>query len=1034
MRKTLIERAFESTESARRTFSDTKFDMLESARGLFDKTFFVGTLFALDILLNTLADNVPKFAKELEGIEMSVQLKIRDNTKGRILYFREGRASGKNGIFPSADVQMIFDDETIARRVMLGQMLGKTTEFVSAAKNSQLTMEGPEGPDEKSMWFAGLLLKVFAFDVLYLGNYGTAMPNGEKRYVTGTNGGTMFVYVKDGKIVRMTPIELDEDDADPWSIKARGKVFTPPKRMTLSPYAMATKSSVYSPDRLLYPMKRVDFDPNGERNPQNRGISGYERISWEEASDIVAGEIMRVRLQYGPGTVLWCRGSHHLWGSVGYFTSCGFRFANCIGASTMLMNPDSWEGWAWGAVHHFGNTSRRGGLEPYNTVEDCLQNAELLVHWSSDPESTSGVYGAAEGTIRREWWAKDLKMPVVHIDPYQNATAAFMGGRWIAPKPGTDAAMALAIAYVWFQNDTYDHWFVENRTRGIEAWKKYIMGEEDGTPKTPEWQESITGVEARVVRALAEEWGKKKTHLAAGGIAGFGGACRTAYGTEWARAMVCLGAMQGFGKPGSNFGGLQYGTPLESRMYFPGYADGGFSGDYMTSGAGANMYNRMPQSPSVNTEYQTVPRLKMDEAILEGSSTTFSYDNFSAHGQFRQAKYPAPGHEGIKMIYKYGGSYFGTQPSSNRFVEMYQTDKIEFVVNQSIWMEGEARFADVILPACTNLERWDIGESANCGGYIYNSFLQNNHRLIHIQHKCIDPLGESKSDFDIYQLIATKLGLGQVYSEGNTEYDWVRRYFMSTDVAKVVSWRTFLKKGYYVVPPLPENKRDPLAFNWFYEGRKRDSPELIPLPSESYGKYSHGIQTPSGKFEFECQTLLRFDPNDKERMPICTYIPSFEGAESDLYAKYPLQMISPHSKYSYHTTNDGKGTAVVEINEHRMLIDGYNYWIFRMNPEDAADRGLKKGDIVEVYNDRGSVLCGLDTTQRLPRGVVHSYEACADYRPIGEPGKSPDVAGCVNILTSKRMLTKNSHGLSVNSCLVEVRKWEGGENPWIRSI
>lgn len=1003
----------------------------DSILGAFNKVFFVGTLFMIDPLLNTLAGAVPAFARELEGRDMSVQLKIRNDTKGRQIFFRDGKVSGRSGVYSNADVEMIFENEKIARKVMMGEMLGKTDDFVDAAKNTALILNGP---DEKAMWFSSLLLKIFAFDVLYLGNYGETMPNGEKRYVTCTNGGPLHVYVKDGKIIRCTPLELRPEDAKAWSIEAHGRTFTPPRRATVAPYGLAYKSLVYSPDRILYPMKRVDFDPDGERNPQNRGKSGYERISWEEAIDIVAREIVRVRETYGPGSVFWSRGSHHLWGTVGYFTSSAARFFNCIGATGMMMNPDSWEGWAWGAVHHIGSSARRGGLEPYSTVEDCLKNAEMIVFWSSDPESTAGVYGAQDGTIRREWFKK-LGLPVVHIDPYCNSTAAFMGGRWIAPKPGTDAALALAIAWVWLTNDTYDHDFVDNKTIGLEQWSRYVLGETDGTPKTPEWQEKITGVEARVVRALAEEWAKRKTYLSCGGIPGFGGACRTSHGTEWARAMTCLAALQGFGKPGSNFGGLQFGTPLDTRFYFPGYADGGFSGDYFGSGAGVTLYNRMPQSPSVNSEYQKIPRLMLPEAILEGHAEAYSYDNYSVHGQFRKASYPAPGHEEVKMYYKYGGSYIGTQPNSNRFVDMYQADKIEFVVNQSIWMEGEARFADIILPACTNFERWDIGEAGHCGGYIDKSFLQNNYRIIHMQHKCIEPLGESKSDFEIFHMIANKLGLWQVFSEGNGEYDWARRIYDCTDLAKRLSWRKFIKKGYYVLPPLESNCRDPLAYNWFYESRKRDVPELAPLPSEYYGRYNEGLQTPSGKYEFEAQTLKRFDPNDEDRLPICTYIPSIEGEESPLYEKYKLMLISPHSKYSFHTQGDSKDSDINEIREHRINIDGYNYWIFRMNTDDAAERGLKTGDLIEVYNDRGSVLCALDTTERLPHGVCHSYEACADFRALGEPGRSPEVNGCINTLTTSEMIIKRAHGLAVNSCLVEVRKWEGDEvNPWKKVI
>jgi trimethylamine-N-oxide reductase (cytochrome c) len=386
------------------------------------------------------------------------------------------------------------------------------------------------------------------------------------------------------------------------------------------------------------------------------------------------------------------------------------------------------------------------------------------------------------------------------------------------------------------------------------------------------------------------------------------------------------------------------------------------------------------------------------------------------------------------MFYKYGGSYFGTQPESNRFAKMYRSDKLDTVVSQSIWMEGETRYADVILPACTNFERWDIGEFASCGGYIEKSYLQNNHRVIHMEHKCIEPMGESRSDYDIFHDICSRLGMGQVFSEGCADFDWVKRYFNSTDLPKKLSWQQFLDKGYYIVPPLPENRRDALALNWFARGEKRDTPEQTTPPSEYYGRFNEGLQTPTGLFEFESQTLKRFDPDDPERPPICTWIPSWEGPESELYQKYKLQLISPHPKFSYHTMGDGKDTTVNDIDEHRMLIDGYRYWIFRMSPKDAADRGVRHGDVIEVYNDRGSVLCGLEITNRLPVGVVHSYESCSDYQPVGTPGESPEANGCVNILTPKRFIIERGHGLAVNACLVEVRKWEGDLGKWKKCI
>ena len=128
---------------------------------------------------------------------------------------------------------------------------------------------------------------------------------------------------------------------------------------------------------------------------------------------------------------------------------------------------------------------------------------------------------------------------------------AHLGGKWIAPKPGTDAALAQAICHVWIAEGLYDKKFVGERTNGFDGWKAHVLGGSDGQPKAPEWQEAETSVPARDVRALAREWGTKKTYLGAGswGV-GVGGARRTATGMQWARMMTILAAMQGWGRAG----------------------------------------------------------------------------------------------------------------------------------------------------------------------------------------------------------------------------------------------------------------------------------------------------------------------------------------------------------------------------------------------------------------------------------------------------------------------------------------------------
>jgi trimethylamine-N-oxide reductase (cytochrome c) len=305
--------------------------------------------------------------------------------------------------------------------------------------------------------------------------------------------------------------------------------------------------------------------------------------------------------------------------------------------------------------------------------------------------------------------------------------------------------------------------------------------------------------------------------------------------------------------------------------------------------------------------------------------------------------------------------------------------------------------------------------------------MQLNHRVIVFQHKCIEPLGESMSDYEIFNGICKRLGLSAYYSEGMTELDWVKRQFDASDLAKAISWKEFIRKGYYVVPAEKEALRAPTAYRWFYEGRLKDVPEPHPMVAD-YKEFRKGIQTQTGKLEFECESLKRFDAEDPDRPPIVKYQPSFEGPHAaELYAKYPLQLITPHPRYSFHTQGDGKDSFLNDIKDHRVLIDGYYYWIIRLNPNDAARRGIKQNDLVKVHNDRGGVICAAHLTNRLPEGVVHGYESSANYDPLGEPGKSIDRGGCLNLLSPKRSQIKKGHAMASSSALVEVEPWDRAE-------
>ncbi len=783
------------------------------------------------------------------------------------------------------------------------------------------------------------------------------------------------------------------------------------RKACIAPFTMVEKSRIYSDARIKYPMQRLDFDPHGDRHPENRGKSEYKRISWDKALDIVAGEMRRIRDSYGPEAIMSRASSHHNWGNLGYRTSTWARFFNMIGFTDILDNPDSWEGWHWGATHVYGFFWRLGMPEQYDLLEDALRHTELVVHWGNDPDSTRGIYGGQESAVWR-LWLRELGIKQIFIDPFCNYTATILGDKWIAPRPGTDAAMAEAIAYVWLKEGTYDESYVATHTVGFEDFVKHILGRDDGVARTPEWAAEICGVPEYTIRSLAREWASKRTMLAAGSRGGQSGACRQAYGTEWSRLMVLLQAMQGLGKLGVNIWGTTMGTPYNAEFDFPGY-----------SSFGPNFLNEFARNQVENPVQQRIYRLLMPEAILNPPIHWLgqTFCGQSLEQQFVPYTYPAPGCSEVKMFYRYGGSFLGTMTGTSRFVRMYQSPKLEFVVNQDCWWCTETGLADIILPACTNFERNDIGEWANTGGYTHHGSNACNHRIIVYQQKCIEPLYESKSDYQIFSEIADRLGIRDEYTEGNTDEDWIEKVFHYSDLPQYTSFEDFKKKGYFIVP-MPEKYQPTPGLRWFYDGRECDTPDHFnPKRHTEKGKE---LGTYSGKIEFVSQSLLEHLPDDEERPPLPRYIPSWEGYDSELARKYPLQLISPHPRYSFHTQYDSNNSWLSEIAGHRVLKDGYYWHPVRIHPSDAEPRGIKDGDIVKLYNDRGAVLCIADVTERMRPGVVHSYYGSGKYDPL-EPGNpdSVDRGGCVSILTPSRMLSENAPGMAPNSCLVEIARW-----------
>ncbi|MCD8344142.1 MAG: hypothetical protein LUC19_07150, partial [Oscillospiraceae bacterium] len=287
----------------------------------------------------------------------------------------------------------------------------------------------------------------------------------------------------------------------------------------------------------------------------------------------------------------------------------------------------------------------------------------------------------------------------------------------------------------------------------------------------------------------------------------------------------------------------------------------------------------------------------------------------------------------------------------------------------------------------------------------------------------------------IFSQVAARLGGGEECTEGRNEEQWAKRFWQFSDLPKHMSWEEFKKKGYYI-PPVsykPED-RDPKTglienwdrwpgFQWFAENRPCDTPNHQIFQEE------HKLGTLTGKWEFVSESMLYWAPDDEIRTPIAHYKDAWEGHKSLSADKYPYGMISPHPRFDYHTHYNLHAVWLWEIPENRHYINGNPYLVCRINPKVAAQKGIKDGDIVRLFNDRGSVLCAARVTRRVNKETIHAYTSSGIYNPIeyGER-ESWDKGGSVNLLVPGRLMGEYVPAMVPNSCNIDVELAEADPN------
>ena len=849
------------------------------------------------------------------------------------------------------------------------------------------------------------------------------------------SGGPSLVDSNDGRITRIRPYFYDKKHTDehcnPWVIKARGSEFRAPDRVTISPFGLGYKSRVYSKNRVRYPLKRVDFDPKGERNPQNRGKSPYVRISWDEAAQIVADELVRIKETYGPEAVL-CQADMHGEGKhVAPSHGCPNRLLALMGGYTLQMrNKDSWEGWFWGAKHVWGCEPIGEMMPMTNLFPDIAQNSELLLYWGCDPETTPlGVVGQLPS--RLVYWYKQIGLKSVFICPDLNYGAAVHADKWIPILPNTDAALQLAIAYTWITEGTYKKDYIETHAYGFERFEDYVLGREDGVPKTPEWASGKCGVAEWTIKALARDWAKKITSIV---HSNGGGYIRGPYASEPARLEAMLLGMQGLGSPGVhqakliefNLWNADYPLPYQGEFVpaVPHIADplrpvdGDVSPEINMKRFLLNdaQKKRAPELIELFKELpapqQFIPRTLIHRAILENEIEWYGLQCFSSSQiprennyrvptceyQFEKMVFPRPGLSRLHMIWTDAPCQTTCWNDGNLMIKAFQSGEIECIVAQHPWLENDCCFADIIFPVATKFEMSDIGNDLSSGAFT----------SLYLERPSCPPVGESLSDFDVCAEVAKKLGddYFKAYTGNLTEEERVRFFYKATGCEERMSWEEFSERKIFVIP-CKENAIDlPPGLRKFYE-----DPENNPLT------------TPTGKLEFTSTHIEKFMPDDPERPPIPKWIEKGESHDERLSSErakdYSLLCMSNHGRWRMHAQcDDIIWNREVETMKIRAK-DGYQYEPCWLHPTEARKRKIEHGDIVKVYNERGIVLCGAYVTERLIPGVCYVDHGARVDSII--PGLL-DRGGAINLITPTAQTSKNCSGMATSGFLVEVAK------------
>ncbi|MFD0360222.1 molybdopterin guanine dinucleotide-containing S/N-oxide reductase [Nocardia sp. GCM10030253] len=703
-------------------------------------------------------------------------------------------------------------------------------------------------------------------------------------------------------------------------------------------------SAQHHPTRIDQPYVRRGWLEHGP-GPARRGDESFVPVSWETAVELLSGELSRVYREHGAESVY---GGSYGWASAGRFhhaQSQVHRFLNCLGGYVRHVNSYSLGASSVLLPHVIADMSV---LEGHATAKSVLaEHSELVVAFGGlSPKNSAVSPGGVSRHNTRTWIgaARARGCRFVSISPLRDDIPAEAQAEWIAPRPGSDAALMLALAQVLDADGLADKEFLDRYTVGYERFADYLRGERDGVVKDPEWAAPITGLAAGEIRALAHDMAAARTMVTVSWSLQ-----RAEHGEQPLWLGVVLAAMLGqIGLPGGGFG--------------HGY------GSTAHVGEAARTYS-VPKFPQGRNGVDTfIPVARIADMLLQ-PGVAYDYDG-------RQLTYPD-----IRLVYWCGGNPFHHHQDLARLRAAFARPET-VVVHDAFWT-ATARHADIVLPATMSIERDDYGSG-------------QNDRLFFPMPALTRPYGQSRDDYAIFAELAETIGVGKEFTEGRTADEWLRHLYQQwqSRIGDDVPDFDDFWGSEHIELPVPD--RDQVLLADF-----RADPQRFPLA------------TPSGKIEIFSEAIDSFGYADCPGHPVWMEPEEWLGGRAA--AKFPLQLIANQPRTKLHSQLD--------VGAHSRSAKIVGREPVRLHPDDAGGRGVRDGDIVRIFNDRGSCLAGVIVDDAVRAGVAQlSTGAWYDPDPA-DPSFCRH--GNPNVLTADRGTSRLSQGCIGQLALVEIELYRG---------